>query len=419
MARLAQTLDPVQTLAELVAVPSVNPMGGSIQDAFTGESRLTAYLDALFERLGLTSERQTVEPGRENILARLEGVAPDKGEAPILLLAAHQDTVPAGDMTAPPWTPTIDQNRLYGRGACDVKGGMATILAAASRLLQGRPPAMPTIVLAFTVNEEYGFTGASALASSWQQGRLGLLPRRPDAAIVAEPTSLQVVVAHKGVVRWRCHARGRAAHSAQPEAGQNAIYRMARVVRAIERYQDEVVGTLGFDPWCGAATVSVGTISGGLSVNTVPDRCTIEIDRRLAGGERPEEARQHLIDYLDRQCDARGWLEHEPPFMQGLPLSSDANGRLADRLAAVVREVCGQCRQIGVPYATDAACFAAVGVPTVVFGPGSIQQAHTADEWIDLDELTKAVEILCRFAASAIDLEERETPECPDTGMLL
>jgi acetylornithine deacetylase/succinyl-diaminopimelate desuccinylase-like protein len=218
-----------------------------------------------------------------------------------------------------------------------------------------------------------------------------------------------VVVAHKGVVRWRSTTRGRAAHSAQPETGQNAIYRMARVLVAIERYQEEVVGTLGSHPLCGPATLSVGTIAGGVSVNTVPDRCTIEIDRRLAGCEEPGPARRHLIEYLRRQCDAASWLEHEPPFMSGLALGDDANGPLAERLSAAAREVAGACRRVGVSYATDAAVLAAAGVPAVVFGPGSIAQAHTADEWIDLDEVRQAAEIYYRFAAGAEQSRDRRS----------
>jgi acetylornithine deacetylase len=275
---------------------------------------------------------------------------------------------------------------------------MAAMLAALARLHQERPAAMPTILLACTVNEEFGFTGAAALPRLWEPGGSGLLPRRPDAAVVAEPTNLQIVVAHKGVVRWRCTARGRAAHSAQPDAGENAIYRMARALVAIERYQKEVVGTLASHPLCGPATLSVGTIAGGVSVNTVPDRCTIEIDRRLAGREEPEAAQRHLIEYLQRQCDAAAWLEHERPFMSGLALDNEANGPLAERLAEAACEVAGGCRRVGVAYATDAAVLAAAGVPTVVFGPGSIEQAHTADEWIDLDQVRQAAEIYYRFA---------------------
>jgi acetylornithine deacetylase/succinyl-diaminopimelate desuccinylase-like protein len=391
-------IDLINTLCQLVATPSVNPMGLPLGGERLGESPLTDHLERLLRNLGIPIERQLVEPGRENILARVDGHAGPNAGGRLLLLSVHQDTVPTAGMTIPPWTPSIREDRLYGRGACDVKGGMAAMLTAIARLKDERPAAMPTIVLACTVNEENGFTGVAALPRLWQSGNSPVLPRRPDAAVVAEPTGLQVVVAHKGVVRWRCHARGLAAHSARPESGQNAIYRMARALAAIERYQEEVVGSLGFHPLYGRSTLSVGTITGGVSVNTVPDRCTIEIDRRLAGSEEPEAARRHLIDYLARHCDVAAWLEHERPFLFGLPLGDDANGPLAERLSAAVREVAGECRLVGVPYGTDAASLAAAGVPVVVFGPGSIEQAHTADEWIDLAQVQQAAEIYYRFA---------------------
>ena len=393
-------IDPIETLCQLVAIPSVNPMGLPLDGDRLGEARLTEHLESAFRDLGIPCQRQPVHPERENILARVDGHVPPEAGGWLVLFSVHQDTVPGTGMIVAPWTPCIQENRLYGRGACDVKGGMAAMLAAMARLHQERPAAMPTIVLACTVNEEFGFTGAAALPRLWEPGGSELLPRRPDAAVVAEPTGLQVVVAHKGVVRWRCHARGRAAHSAQPEAGENAIYRMARALVAIEHYQKEVVGPLGFHPLCGGATLNVGTIAGGVSVNTVPDRCTIEIDRRLAGREEPGLAQRHLIEYLRRQCDAAAWLEHEPPFMSGLPLGNEANGPLAERLAAAACEVAGECRRVGVSYATDAAVLAAAGIPAVVFGPGSIAQAHTADEWIDLGEVRQAAEIYYRFAAT-------------------
>ncbi len=392
-------LNIVQTLSELVAIPSLNPMGRASAGPEYGEARLTAHLESLFRRLGLRHERQPVEPGRENIVARLDGSDPPEAGGPLVLLTAHQDTVPATGMTIPPFTPRVEDGRLYGRGACDVKGSMAAMLAAVARLQHDRPPRRPTVVLACTVNEEYGYTGASALAKLWGGG--GIIPRPPDAAVVAEPTALAVVVAHKGVVRWRCHTRGRAAHSAYPERGDNAVYKMAPVLRALQRYQEEIVGKLASHPLCGPATVSVGTIAGGVSINTVPDCCTIEIDRRLAPQEDPQQARQHLIDYLEEEVRLGRQFEHDPPFMRGLPLSDEANAALADRLGAVAREVAGEGGKIGVSYGTDAAALGAAGVSAVVFGPGSIEQAHTADEWIALDAVEKAAEIYYRFVTAS------------------
>jgi acetylornithine deacetylase len=246
------------------------------------------------------------------------------------------------------------------------------------------------------VNEEFGFSGAEALVQAWAAGHAGLLARKPDVAVIAEPTGLDVVVAHKGVVRWRCHVRGRAAHSSRPELGDNAIYKMARCLVAIERYQNQVVGMLAAHPLCGLSTISVGTIRGGASVNIVPDQATIEIDRRLPPGETPEAARQHLMEYLAGQ-EMGFEPQHDPPYMQGPPLSDEHNAELAERIVKLTMQQVGHCRKVGVAYATDAAFLSGAGIPSVVFGPGAIEQAHTDNEWISLEQLDQAAEIYYRF----------------------
>jgi acetylornithine deacetylase len=396
-------LDLIETACDLVRLPSVNPMGREVSGEEYYEHRVTDYLQRLFQRLGLPWHRQTVAPGRDNIVARLDGAVPPEQGGPLLLLEAHQDTVPVDGMTIPPWTPQVRDGRLYGRGACDIKGAMACLLTAVSRLQEERPPALPTIVIACAVNEEFGGAGAPELAQLWQPGGSSLLPRAPDAAIVAEPTELNVVVAHKGVVRWRCHTRGRAAHSSQPDRGDNAIYRMAGVVAALEQYARDVVPQRGEHRLVGRPTLSVGMIYGGLSVNTVPDHCTIELDRRLVPGEDPQQAVQHLRDYLVAQAGDPGasHIEHEPPFIVMPALPDDHNGPLAARLSRVIRAVGGPGQCLGVPYGTDAPALAARGIPTVVFGPGALAQAHTADEWVALDQLQAATEILCQFCRLA------------------
>jgi acetylornithine deacetylase len=393
-------LDLIQTLSDLVALPSVNPMGRAAEGPEYFEYRVTDYLERLFQRLGLPYARQTVEPKRDNIVARLDGQRPPSEGGELVLFEAHQDTVPVVGMTIEPWTPRVRDGRLYGRGACDIKGGMAAMLAAFARLAEERPPQMPTIVMACTVNEEHGYTGATALTKLWSQGD-AIIPRPPDAAIVAEPTQLQVVVAHKGVVRWRCHAHGRATHSSQPHLGVNAIFKMTRVLAALERYQRDVAPQIASHPLCGHTTLSVGTIHGGVSVNTVPDRCTIEIDRRLIPGESPDEAYRHVVEFVRQATDGDAAIEHERPFLVGFGLVDRANRPLAERMVAAARESDIRCEAVGVPYGTDAAAFAATGVPSIVFGPGSIDEAHTADEWVALDEVALASEALYRFGRAA------------------
>jgi acetylornithine deacetylase/succinyl-diaminopimelate desuccinylase family protein len=395
------SLDLVDTLSQLVAIPSVNPMGRPVSGPEYYEYRVTDWLQQFFERLSLPWQRQTVEPKRDNIVARFDGdPAPDAGGT-VILFEAHQDTVPVDGMTIDPWKPTVRDGRIYGRGSCDIKGGMTAMLGALARLVAEKPRRRPTLIMACTVNEEHGYSGATALTRLWTAGAAdSIIPRTPDAAIIAEPTNLDVVVAHKGAVRWRCHTHGRAAHSSQPQLGDNAIYKMARVVSALEAYARDVPASLSAHPLCGRPSLSVGVIGGGLSVNTVPDRATIEIDRRIIPGEDGESAYRQVVDYVTRRVELGSAVEHERPYLEGRALADGPNKALAGRLAEAARQVRGRAAEIGVPFGTDAATIAAAGVPSVVFGPGSIAQAHTADEWLDLEELAAASDALYRFISS-------------------
>lgn len=393
-------MDVVETLCELVAIPSVNPMGRPLSGPEFFEHRLTEYLDKFFARLGLPSERQSIEPLRDNIVARLDGTLSPASGGKVLMLEAHQDTVPVDGMTIPPWNPEIKNNRVYGRGSCDIKGGMAAMLTAIERLAKERPQGMPTIIMACSVNEEHGYSGASQLHKLWQPGQGKVIPRIPDGAIVAEPTNLKVVVAHKAACRWRCHTRGRACHSSTPELGDNAVYKMGPVLRAFQAYAEEFIPTLPSHPLCGQATLSVGTIRGGLSVNTVPDECTIEIDRRVLPGEDSLAAYHQVIEFVTRHLKDQVEVIHDEPFMRGDSLSHGPNRELANRLESCAREFCGVSGQIGVPFGTDASRLSVSGVPSVVFGPGSIDQAHTCDEWLCIDELRKASEVIYQFCKS-------------------
>ena len=177
---------------------------------------------------------------------------------------------------------------------------------------------------------------------------------------------------------------------------------MAVVVNLLQRFADEILDTPP-DPMLGPPTMSVGTIHGGISVNTVPDHCTIEIDRRLTPNESPTTARDQMIDWLNSRLqtdhpDVR--VTHDPPYIVSPGLSANHNGQLAEQLLATVRQVEPNGNVLGVPFGTDAAYLAADGTPTVVFGPGSIAQAHTKDEWIAIDQLQKSVEILTAILTS-------------------
>jgi acetylornithine deacetylase/succinyl-diaminopimelate desuccinylase family protein len=358
------------------------------------EHRVTDYLESLLKNWGLPTERTEVHPGRDNLLTRLDGVS-SQNKRPLILFEVHQDTVPVEGMEVSPFGGEIQEGKLYGRGACDVKGGMTAMLAALV-LLMDAPQRSCDLAIAFTINEEFGFTGATKLVETWSSGQSRLLPRAPDAIIVAEPTMLDVVIAHKGVVRWRCTALGRAGHSSQPQRGQNAIYAMARAISAFEEVAHSLTSATAH-PLLGQPSLNVGTITGGVSVNTVPDRCTIEIDRRLLPHESPQDVYQSIVASVAGKMGAGDRLEHAAPFITSRGLSNTRNAGLAKALGDLARAQSSAGKLIGVPFGTDAASFDAAEVPVVVFGPGDIAQAHTADEWIELSQIDEAAEILKQF----------------------
>ncbi len=396
--RSTLSLSAVELTRRLVQIPSVNPMGRELTGPEYYEARVTDFLEDLFSReLRLPFERYEVAPQRANILVRLDGSRNADGR-PLLLLEVHQDTIPVDGMTIDPFGGEVRDGRVYGRGATDVKGSMACMLSALARLRDQRPGGLPAVVLACTVNEECGFSGARQLVSLWRSGKSALLPRAPDAAIVAEPTGLHVVVAHKGVLRWRCHTHGKASHSSAPHLGNNAIYLMQPVLSRLERYAMDVVSGLAEHPLVGKPTLAVSTIRGGISNNTVPDRCTIEIDRRLLPTENAAEALEHVRNYLAADAHVNtGALELEQPYLIANGLNDDNNGELADRMVKITRGLDADSKKVGVSYGTNAGAIAPSGVPTVVFGAGSIEQAHTADEWISTDQLELGAEAYYRL----------------------
>jgi acetylornithine deacetylase ArgE len=377
--------ETTRLLRDLVSLPSVNPMGRPVQGPEFFEHRVTAYLEEFFRGLGVPCQRQTVAPQRDNILARCEL----PGARRTLVLEAHQDTVPTDNMTIDPFAARVENGRLYGRGACDIKGGMAAMLAAFARVVREKPRGAASVVMACSVDEEHTFLGARRLVED------GL---KADMAVVAEPTGLNIVHAHKGVVRWHLSTVGRSCHSSSPEQGVNAIYRMGRLLTAVERYAGELRASRS-DPLLGPPTLSVGRIEGGSSVNTVPDRCRVEVDRRVVPGEDPLEAPGQLADFL-RRSGIDFPFECSEPWMSKAALSPRGSEELVRRLGEFINAVVGSHRVMAVPYGTDASTLAEAGIPSVVFGPGDIAKAHTCDEWVPLDEVEQASEVLYRLACA-------------------
>ena len=399
--------DTLATLANLVRRPSVNPMGRDVSGPEYLEGRVTEYLVQRFATVGLPCCRQKVAPGRENVFARVEATVPD---APVLLWDAHQDTVPVDGMTIDPFTPAVRDGRLSGRGACDVKGGMAAMLMALDRLRGSNAARHATVLFAATVNEEFGFSGAKALARLWSEPTADELPADaavraflgapPVAAIIAEPTDLDIVTQHKGAVRWRIRVRGRACHSSFPERGVNAIYPAGRVILAIESFAKELLARNPDHP-CGPPTLSLGTIHGGSGVNLVPDLVVLEVERRVLPGESPGAARDEVIERI-AAASGEAIVEYDEPFLEsgGMSAAHPAAAALADWLTAAAASHGATPRRLAARYGTNASVYAAAGVPCVVYGPGSIAQAHTVDEWIEVAQVEAAVATLAACVQS-------------------
>jgi len=400
-------------LRELVAIPSMNPYRADTLGPGYGEAAIAERVAAILREAGLAVELQQIAPGRPNVLARLDG---PQGARP-LLFVAHLDTVPVEGMTVPPFAGEVREGRLYGRGACDNKGSLAAMLAALRRVAAARSNPVPILFTA-TADEESGYGGiraATAAAKScglrvascgFGNSELGtrnsqLLPR---AGFVGEPTALRIVIAHRGVVRWAVATHGKSAHSAHPEQGVNAIYRMAPLVADLERLAGEIRRRPAH-PLVGPPTLSVGTIHGGLTVNTVPDRCAIEVDRRLVPGESPDAAEAEA-----RAVAERHGATLERFFAAGafeVPPDCDA-ARMA---VGAVEAVLGRAETVGVAYATEAPEVLAAGIPCVVVGPGDGSKAHSADEFIALDQLEAAARVYEHLMTQPAP---RILPSCPE-----
>ncbi len=373
----------IELLRQLVAIPSQNPMGRAVIGPDYLETQLTNFLEPWLRDLGVRVERDEVLPGRDNLLAFFDA-SPD---APTLLLDVHQDTVPADRATERPFEPFVEGGRLHARGACDVKGSMAAMLMAFARLVRERPHGACNVILALTVDEEYTHRGSSRLAES------GI---RPDLAIVAEPTNLTPVDTHKGAVRWVIRTSGQACHSSQPWLGENAIYRMGDVLVALRMYAERL-SVERIDPRLGPATLSVGVIDGGVSANIVPERCEIQIDRRVLPGEGVDEVMENVRLWMSGRIGEG--FEFDPPWVR-MPALDPAGNRawIGPVCKSVGRTLGRPVEPMAVPYGTDAGPLSAVGIPAIVLGPGDIAQAHTADEWVDVQQVCEAVEVYYRLA---------------------
>src|ERR1051325_9316556 len=285
---------PIEILKDLVAINSVNP---KCQADGPGEAECADYIVALLQKNGIDFELQEVFPGRNNVIATLEG----RGKSKRLVFEAHMDVVSTAGMTIPPFQPNIREGKLYGRGACDTKGSLASMLAATIASKESKER-QATIVLVATVDEEDHYRGVARYIQDCAKA---------NGAVVGEPTRLDAVIAHKGCVRWRTVVHGKACHTSQPQLGVNAISKAATLIAAIEEDWLPQVRAQKH-PLLGGGEMTISLIGGGTQINFVPDQCWIEIDRRTLPGEDSKSVLAELQPILDglqrKDPDFRGTI---------------------------------------------------------------------------------------------------------------
>lgn len=370
--------DAVAICRALVSVPSVNPV---LSPGGAGEREIAALCAGWLDAWGLDTRVDEVSPGRFNVVGTLDG------QGPTLLFNGHLDTVGVDGMTVDPFGADLVDGRITGRGSCDMKGGVASLLAAAHRLAREGP--RPSLVVALTGDEEHASLGMSALVDAGVSA---------DLAVVCEPTSLAVMPAHKGFVWIKATFRGRAAHGSRPEEGVDAIRHAGLYLAALDRYAQALEARPAHPLLC-HGSLHAGTIQGGTAESVYPESCELLIERRTMPGESTEAVVAEFQAVLDAvavsEPELRAELEMtldrpgtevptDAPLVQGLLTSGESHG--------VAPKIEGQTAWV------DAAFLNQAGIPAVCYGPGDTAQAHTAGEWIEASQIVTCADVLETFA---------------------
>jgi len=382
-------MDPaISLLRDLVAIDSVNP---SLVPGAAGEAEIGRAIEEHLRRIGLDVVRQPVDGDRANIIGVLEGRT--KGRS--LMLCGHIDTVGVEGMTTP-FTPEERDGRLYGRGAQDMKGGVAAMIDAARVLASGGFDAGRLLVAA-VIDEEYESRGADALVREW----------KADAGVVTEPTDLQIAVAHKGFAWFDVETRGRAAHGSRPADGRDAILYMGRILSELESL-DRRLQSGATHPLLGTASLHASTIRGGRELSSYPDRCELTLERRTIPSETVQKVWQELDGILGRLRDPDTAFEAQARLRFSRPPYELPEGHpIAQSLAGAARRVTGRPQPLGgMSFWTDAAVLGEAGIPSVLYGPGGAG-LHSTEEFVVLEDVRTCRDVLVNLAR-----EWCATPSC-------
>lgn len=365
----------VDLLSEIVGINSVNP--GQIGDRSGpgGESDMANFIAERAAALGATVVLDDVEPGRPNVYARFPGRT-DR----VVAIDVHLDTVGVEHMEGNPFDGRVADGRVYGRGSVDTKATFAVVLPILEDAANGNFDLEPTILLVGTVGEEMGGLPGAYRFQEW----LNESGERLDQLVVAEPTVCAPVHGHKGGLGMEITLHGHAAHSSKPELGANAITAAARVIMAMQAEHERLLAGEAMTAM-GTGTLSVTEIGGGRARNIIPDLCQLYAGRRVAPGEDPYKIFEDLSAIISKAADP---LQATVEMMNGRASSAfyeEPDSELIQRLAAIA-----ESSPEVATYGTNALAYENIADQVVVFGPGSIDQAHQAVEWVDISELDRA-----------------------------
>lgn len=375
-------------LDNLVAIPSVNPMGGTKR--MSHSTAMVDYVEKWFQQREIPCRRQAVTGDEQNLIATVPGPA----GAPTIIFDAHTDTVPAEGWEDRAFSPRREGDRIYGRGSCDTKASLAammTAMAAVAKTNDGR--FAQTIILLASADEEYGRTGVRTFLDTKPQVHY---------AIVGEPTLCQPVTACKGAARWEIVVRGRSAHSSTPQKGINAIVRMATVIHLLDEYARTTLLNKTH-PLVDGATLTATVIHGGTAINVVPDTCRLSVDLRTMPNENPADAMAEVQSFLAQRLDFPVEAD-SVQLWEGADVALDHP--LVKHCVTSCRTVLGDAATIkphGVNYGCHASDYTVRGIPAVVLGPGDIAVAHTVDECVEMDSVRNAAAIYQKIMSNSVN----------------
>ncbi len=369
----------IRLLRDLVAINSVNP---TLVPGAPGEADAAHAVAADLRSFGLDVTVNEVQPGRPNVVGVLEG----RRQGRTLMFCGHLDTVGVAGMEEP-FTPVERHGRLYGRGAQDMKGGIAAMMAAARALVDDGGLESGRLIVAAVVDEEHSSIGADALVAEWSA----------DAAVVTEPTDLGIVVGHKGFGWVDVEVLGKAAHGSRPREGEDAILRMGRVLHHLERLDREIQSRPPH-PLLGAGSLHASTIEGGRELSSYPDRARLQMERRTLPGDAGTLALEEVQAILD------GLRLEDPSFRASARLIFErpayelsAEHLLPQTLAEAIRHVGGTVTVSGASFWADTAVLGHSGIPSLLFGPGGAG-LHSTEEYVNVADVLRCRDALAELA---------------------